>query len=167
MLESLPKPKDHLSKYAPRIESVQVKPSKIGTVIGPGGKMIRSIIEESGAQIDIDDSGVISISANNPESIEKAKAMILNLVSDVEIGKTYHGQIVSIVAFGAFVKIFDKEGLLHISEYDHHRINNLNEVCKVGDFVDVKVLDVNDRGQIKLSRKALIPPPQHAVTPGG
>ncbi len=167
MLESLAKPKDHLSKYAPRIESVQVKPSKIGTVIGPGGKMIRSIIEESGAQIDIDDSGVISISANNPESIEKAKAMILNLVSDVEIGKTYHGQIVSIVAFGAFVKIFDKEGLLHISEYDHRRINNLNEVCKVGDFVDVKVLDVNDRGQIKLSRKALIPPPQHAVTPGG
>ncbi len=166
MLEALPKPKAHLSKYAPRIETVQVKPSKIGIVIGPGGKQIRAIIEESGANIDIDDSGIISITANNPESIEKAKEMILNLVSDVEIGKTYRGQIVSIVAFGAFVKIFDKEGLLHISEYDHRRINNLNEVCKVGDYVDVKVLDVNDRGQIKLSRKALIPPPQHANAGG-
>ncbi len=162
MLEALPKPKEHLSRYAPRIESLQVKPSKIGAVIGPGGKMIRAIIEESGATVDIDDSGVISISANNPEAIEKAKEMILNIVSDVEIGKTYRGQIVSIVAFGAFVKIFDKEGLLHISEYDHRRINDLNEVCKVGDFVDVKVLDVNDRGQIKLSRKALIPNPQHS-----
>lgn len=167
MLEALPKPKEHLSKYAPRIESIQVKPSKIGTIIGPGGKQIRAIIEESGAQVDIDDSGIVSISANNPESIEKAKAMIINLVSDVEIGKTYHGQIVSIVAFGAFVKIFDKEGLLHISEFDHRRINNLNEVCKVGDFVDVKVLDVNDRGQIKLSRKALIAPPQQAAATGG
>ncbi len=166
MLETLAKPKEHLSQYAPRIESLQVKPSKIGTVIGPGGKMIRAIIEESGAQIDIDDSGTISISANSPEAIEKAKAMILNLVSDVEIGKTYHGQIVSIVDFGAFVKIFDKEGLLHISEYDHKRIKHLSEVCKVGDFVDVKVLDVNDRGQIKLSRKALIPPPQ-PVNAGG
>jgi polyribonucleotide nucleotidyltransferase len=167
MLETLPKPKDHLSKYAPRIETIQVKPSKIGTVIGPGGKMIRAITEESGAAIDIDDSGIISISATSEESIEKAKAMIINLISDVEIGKTYRGQIVSIVAFGAFVKIFEKEGLLHISEYDHRRINDLNEVCKVGDFVDVKVLDINDRGQIKLSRKALIPPPQHAAAPRG
>lgn len=164
MLEALPKPKDHLSKYAPRIETVQVKPSKIGIVIGPGGKMIRAIIEESGAQIDIDDSGIISITATNAESIEKAKAMITNLVSEVEIGKTYRGQIVSIVAFGAFVKIFEKEGLLHISEFDHRRINDMNEVCKVGDYVDVKVLDINDRGQIKLSRKALIPQP---ATTGG
>lgn len=164
MLKALPKPKDHLSKYAPRIETVQVKPSKIGIVIGPGGKMIRSIIEESGAQIDIDDSGIISITATNAQSIEKAKEMIINLVSDVEIGKTYRGQIVSIVAFGAFVKIFEKEGLLHISEFDHRHIKDLHDVCKVGDFVDVKVLDINDRGQIKLSRKALIPPPQPAAT---
>lgn len=166
MLEVCSKPKEHLSKYAPRIETLQVKPSKIGIIIGPGGKQIRAIIEESGADIDIDDSGVVSISANSLESIEKAKAMIINLVSDVEIGKTYRGQIVSIVAFGAFVKIFDKEGLLHISEYDHRRIHNLNEVCKVGDFVDVKVLDINDRGQIKLSRKALIPAPQAAGAAG-
>jgi polyribonucleotide nucleotidyltransferase len=162
MLEALSKPKEHLSQYAPRIETVQVKPNKIGIVIGPGGKQIRAIIEESGAEIDIDDSGIISITATSKESIEKAKAMITNLVSDLEIGKTYRGQIVSIVAFGAFVKIFEKEGLLHISEYDHRRINDLNEVCKVGDFVDVKVLDINKRGQVELSRKALIAPPERA-----
>ena len=157
MLETCPKSKDRLSPYAPRIETVQVKPSKIGIVIGPGGKQIRAIIEESGANIDIDDSGIISISANNPGAIEKAKEMIHNLTADVEIGKTYTGQIVSIKDFGVFVKIFDKEGLCHISEFDHRRIANLHDVCREGDKVEVKVLDVNDRGQIKLSRKVLLP----------
>jgi polyribonucleotide nucleotidyltransferase len=159
MLEICPKANEHLSQYAPRIETVQVKPSKIGIVIGPGGKQIRAIIEESGANIDIDDSGIISISANSPESIAKAKEMIHNLTADVEIGKTYTGQIVSIKDFGVFVKIFDKEGLCHISEFDHRRIADLHEVCKEGDKIEVKVLDVNDRGQIKLSRKALLPSP--------
>ncbi|MGR3973353.1 MAG: polyribonucleotide nucleotidyltransferase [Candidatus Rhabdochlamydia sp.] len=160
MLDVCATPNQELSQYAPRIESIQVKPSKIGIIIGPGGKQIRAIIEESGANIDINDEGIVNISAVNLASIEKAKAMIINLISDVEIGKVYQGQIVSIVAFGAFVKIFEKEGLLHISEYDHRRINHLSEVCKVGDTVEVKVLDVNDRGQIKLSRKVLINPPQ-------
>ena len=160
MIEVCAKPRDQLSQYAPRIETVQVKPSKIGTVIGPGGKMIRSIIEESGAQIDIDDSGIISISANNPKSIEKAKELIHNLTADVEIGKTYTGEIVKIVEFGCFVRIFDKEGLCHISEFDHKRIGKMSDVCKEGDKIDVKVLEVNDRGQIRLSRKALIPRPE-------
>ena len=106
MLEACPKAKDHLSQYAPRIETIQVKPSKIGAVIGPGGKQIRAIIEESGAQVDIDDSGIISLSANSLEAIEKAKALILNIVSDVELNKTYKGQVVAIKEFGAFVKIF-------------------------------------------------------------
>lgn len=162
MLEVCPKSKDQLSKYAPRIETVQVKPSKIGTVIGPGGKQIRAIIEESGAQIDIDDSGIISISANSPESIAKAKEMIHNLTAELEIGKTYTGEIVSIVPFGLFVKIFDKEGLCHISEWDHRHIADLNEVCKVGEKIEVKVLDITDHGKIKLSRKALLPKPQPA-----
>lgn len=162
MLEVCAKPKENLSKYAPRIESIQVKPSKIGTIIGPGGKQIRAIIEESGATVDIDDAGSVNISATSAEAIEKAKAMIINLISEAEIGKTYHGQIMKITDFGAFVKIFDKEGLLHISEYDYKRINNLNDVCKVGDFVDVKVLEINDRGQMRLSRKALLPSPQAA-----
>jgi polyribonucleotide nucleotidyltransferase len=167
MLEVCAKPKEHLSQYAPRIETVQVKPSKIGLIIGPGGKQIRAIIEESGADIDIDDSGIVSISANSQEAILKAKELIHNLVSDVEIGKTYTGTIVSIKDFGVFVKIFEKEGLCHISEYDHRRIADLHDVCKEGDQIQVKVLDVNDRGQIKLSRKALIPYPQPAPAAGG
>jgi len=162
MLEACPKPRDHLSKYAPRIETIQVKPSKIGTIIGPGGKQIRAIIEESGAEVDINDDGVVSISATSQESMEKAKKFIINLVSEVEIGKTYQGQIVSIVPFGVFVKIFEKEGLCHISEYDHRRIADLRDVCREGDTIEVKVIDVNDRGQIKLSRKALLPVPETA-----
>jgi polyribonucleotide nucleotidyltransferase len=167
MLEVCAKPKEHLSQYAPRIETVQVKPSKIGLIIGPGGKQIRAIIEESGADIDIDDSGTISISANSPEAILKAKELIHNLVSELEIGKTYSGTIVSIKDFGVFVKIFEKEGLCHISEYDHKRIADLHDVCKEGDKIDVKVLDINDRGQVKLSRKAIIPYPQPAPAAGG
>ncbi|MBS0647763.1 MAG: polyribonucleotide nucleotidyltransferase [Verrucomicrobia bacterium] len=167
MLEVCAKPKEHLSQYAPRIETVQVKPSKIGTIIGPGGKQIRAIIEESGADIDIDDSGIISISANSQDAILKAKELINNLVSELEIGKTYTGQIVSIKDFGVFVKIFDKEGLCHISEYDHRRIADLRDVCKEGDKIQVKVLEINDRGQVRLSRKALIPYPQPAPAAGG
>lgn len=167
MLEVCSKPKEHLSQYAPRIETVQVKPSKIGLIIGPGGKQIRSIIEESGADIDIDDSGIVSISASTQEAMQKAKELIHNLVAELEIGKTYSGTIVSIKDFGVFVKIFEKEGLCHISEYDHRRIADLHDVCKEGDKIEVKVLDINDRGQVKLSRKALIPYPQPAPASGG
>jgi polyribonucleotide nucleotidyltransferase len=163
MLEICPKSKEHLSQYAPRIETLQVKPSKIGIIIGPGGKQIRAITEETGAEINIDDSGLVSISATSSDAMQRAKEIIINLTSEVEIGKTYTGQIVSIVPFGVFVKIFEKEGLCHISEYDHHRIQNLHDVCKEGDMIQVKVLDVNDRGQIKLSRKAVLPAPSPAA----
>lgn len=162
MLEACPKAKEHLSPYAPRIETIQVKPSKIGIIIGPGGKQIRAIVEETGAEVNIDDSGLVSIAAISKEAMDLAKQRILDLVSELEIGKTYNGEIVSIVPFGVFVKIFDKEGLCHISEYDHKRIANLSDVCKEGDKIDVKVLDINDRGQVKLSRKALLPMPQPA-----
>ena len=165
MIEACPKAKESVSQYAPRIETMQIKPSKIGTLIGPGGKQIRAITEATGAEINIDDNGLVSISANNGEALEKAIAMVINLVSDVEIGKTYTGQIVSIVDFGCFIKIFDKEGLCHISEWDHRRVENMRDVCKEGDMVEVKVLDVTDRGKVSLSRKALLPPPQRAATP--
>ena len=143
------------------IETVQIKPSKIGTVIGPGGKQIRAIIEETGAQIDIDDSGLISISATNGEAMEKAKRIIHNLTADVEVGKVYSGRVVSIVPFGLFVEIYGKEGLLHISELSHSRIQNIEDVkINEGDTIDVKVIDINPRGQIKLSHKVLLPVPQ-------
>lgn len=160
MLEICPKSNPSLSEYAPRIETVQVKPSKIGLIIGPGGKQIRAISEESGATVDIDDNGLVSISAGSHIALEKARILICNLVAEVEIGKTYKGEIVSIVPFGVFVKIFEKEGLCHISEFDHVRIDDLKNVCKVGDFIDVKVLDINERGQIRLSRRATLLAPQ-------
>lgn len=160
MLEACPKSKENLSQYAPRIETIQIKPSKIGTVIGPGGKMIRSIIEETGVQIDINDSGLVSIASTNNEAMEKAKAIINNLIAEVEIGKVYKGRITSIVAFGCFVELVGgKEGLCHISELSHTRIANVSDVCKEGDMLEVKVLEINDRGQVKLSHKVLLPAP--------
>jgi polyribonucleotide nucleotidyltransferase len=159
MLEVCPKSKEQLSAYAPRIETIQVKPSKIGTIIGPGGKQIRAITEETGAQIDINDSGLVSISATNNDSMKRAKEIIINLTADVEIGKTYTGRVVSVVPFGCFVEIFSKEGLCHISELAYTRVQEVTDVCKEGDMLTVKVIDVNDRGQIKLSHKATLPPP--------
>lgn len=157
MLEVCPKYRDKMSVYAPRIEMLQIKPSKIATVIGPGGKQIRAIIEETGVQIDIDDSGLVSIAAANLESIEKAKAIIFGLTAEVEIGRTYVGKVTSIMPFGAFVEILPgKEGLCHISEFDKMRIESLNDYLKIGDTISVKVLDINERGQLKLSRKATL-----------
>lgn len=157
MLEACPTPKESLSAYAPRIETLQIKPSKIATVIGPGGKQIRSIIEETGVQIDIDDSGLVSISSPNLEGIEKAKAIINGLTAEVEIGRSYTGKVTSVVAFGVFVEILPgKEGLCHISEFDTTRIGNIADFVKQGDQITVKVIDINERGQLKLSRKATL-----------
>ena len=157
MLEACPSFRQEMSVYAPRIETLMIKPSKIATVIGPGGKQIRAIIEATGVQIDIDDSGLVSIASANFEGIEKAKAMIFGLTAEVEIGRVYAGKITSIMPFGAFVEILPgKEGLCHISEFDKMRIENLNDYAKVGDAVSVKVLDINERGQLKLSRKATL-----------
>lgn len=160
MLEVCPSHKSEMSIYAPRIETMKVKPSQIGIVIGPGGKQIRQIVDETGVEIDINDDGIVSISSNNEESMKKAKEIIFNLTADVEIGKTYKGKVVSIVPFGMFVQIYGKEGLCHISEIDHTRVENVRDYFKEGDSVEVKVLDINDRGQIKLSRKALLEKPQ-------
>lgn len=157
MLEICPRYKEHMSRYAPRIETIQIKPSKIATVIGPGGKQIRAIIEQTGVEIDINDEGLVSIAAADLASIEKAKAIIIGLTADVEINRVYSGRVTSIVPFGAFIEILPgKEGLCHISEFDVMRIANLDDHVKVGDTVPVKVLDINERGQIKLSRKATL-----------
>lgn len=157
MLEACPAPRKEMSVYAPRIETIQIKPSKIATVIGPGGKQIRAIIEKTGVQIDIDDNGVVSISSTTLEGIDKAKAIINSLTAEVEIGRVYTGKITSIVPFGCFVEILPgKEGLCHISEFDNSRIANLADHAKQGDEISVKVLDINERGQLKLSRKATL-----------
>ncbi|MBS0634060.1 MAG: polyribonucleotide nucleotidyltransferase [Verrucomicrobia bacterium] len=172
MLAVCPKPREEMSEWAPRIVTLQVKPSKIGTIIGPGGKQIRAIIEETGVEIDINDEGIISISSANLKGIEEAKRIIYGLTAEVEVGKTYEGKITSVVAFGVFVEILPgKEGLCHISELDTMRIENIfdytKDKCKVGDTITVTVLDINDRGQVKLSRRALLPKKPHVQQPSG
>lgn len=157
MLEACPKPKAEMSRYAPRIQTLQVKPSKIGTIIGPSGKMIRSIIEETGVEIDINDDGLVSIASPDQASIEKALSIIESLVAEIEVGRVYQGKVTSIAPFGVFVELLPgKEGLCHISEFDTQRINKLEDVVKPGDTIPVKVLDINERGQLKLSRKATL-----------
>ncbi len=157
MLEVMPT-HAKMSDHAPRIETIKIEPNKIGQIIGPGGKQIRAIIEETGVDIDINDDGIISISSANREGIEKAKAIIHGLTAEVEIGRTYNGKITSVVDFGVFVEILPgKEGLCHISEFDHNRVDKMSDVAKSGDKISVKVLKINERGQLQLSRKATLP----------
>lgn len=168
MLAACPKYREQLSPYAPRIETFLIKLDKISIVIGPGGKQIRRITEETGVKIDIDDKGsqgVVSISGNSAESIEKAKQMIQSLIAEVEVGATYAGKVASIVDFGIFVEILPgKQGLCHISEFDHIPVSSvrLRELLKIGDPLTVKVLEINKNGQYKLSRKATLLKPLQA-----
>ncbi len=168
MLNACPKSREEMSVWAPRIETIQVKPSKIGTIIGPGGKQIRAIIEQTGVDININDDGLVSLASNSLKGLEEAKAIIQGLVAEVEVGKVYEGTISSIVDFGLFVEILPgKEGLCHISEIDNVRIENMFEYAKqkfkVGDKMTVLVKDINDRGQVKLSRRALLAKQQHSA----
>ncbi len=161
MLEVCPKAKEHLSTYAPRIETVQIKPSKIGTVIGPGGKQIRAIIEETGVQIDIDDSGRISIASTEQRrrwNAQKRSSTTSPLKS--RSAKSIKGALSPLCPLDVLSKFIGKEGLCHISELSHSRVQNVSDVVKEGQMLEVKVLDINDRGQIKLSHKALLPAPQ-------
>jgi len=157
MLAKCPASKKEMSPFAPRIETLQIKKSKIGTVIGPGGKQIRAIVEETGVQIDISDDGIVSIASTDGAAMAKAKAIIVGLTADVEIGQVYKGPIVSIMPFGYFVELLPgKEGLCHISEISHQRLATIHDApFKEGDIIEVKVLDVSDQGKIKLSHKVL------------
>ena len=157
MDETLSSHRDEMSAYAPRIITIQINPQKIGDVIGPKGKIIRGLQEETGAEINIDDSGVVTISAVDGAAGAAAKARIEALVQDPEVGKIYEGPVKSTTSFGAFVEIMPgTEGLLHISELAHGRVENTEDVVKKGDIVRVKLLSMDDRGRMKLSRKALL-----------
>jgi polyribonucleotide nucleotidyltransferase len=158
MAKVLPEPRVELSKFAPRIFTMQIKPDKIGDVIGPKGKTIRGIQDATGAKISIEDSGLVTISAVGGEAGEKARAMVAAITTEPEVGRTYEGPVKSTTAFGAFVEILPGvEGLLHISELQHGRTEKTEDVVKKGDIVQVKLLEVDERGRMKLSRKALIP----------
>ncbi|MBM7549368.1 polyribonucleotide nucleotidyltransferase [Peptoniphilus gorbachii] len=155
---TIEKPRAELSKYAPIIHMISIDSERIGEVIGAGGKIINKIIEQTGVKIDIDDDGRISILSDNDAKAKEAISIIEDIVKEIEIGEVYTGKVKKIVKFGAFVEIKKgTEGLLHISEIAHERTNNVEDVLKVGDTVEVKVIDIaEDTGKISLSRKALI-----------
>ena len=167
MHQALAAPRSEMSPYAPRIIILHIHPDKIREVIGPGGKIIKRITEETGTQIDIEDTGEVRIAAVNGEGGRRAEEMIRNITEDPEVGKVYQGKVRSVVTFGAFVEIVPgRDGLLHISEIDHHRIARTEDVLNVGDLVMVKVIGVDRDGKIKLSRKALLPEPEGGVPAG-
>jgi polyribonucleotide nucleotidyltransferase len=146
-----------LSEFAPRIETIKIKPDKIREVIGSGGKVIRGITEQTGVKIEIQDDGTINIASADPIATKKAIAMIEAICAEAEVGKTYNGKVMKIAEFGAFVEILpNTQGLLHISEIANERVRQVTDVLKEGEMIDVKVLEVDRAGRIKLSRKALL-----------
>lgn len=157
MLSTISQPRADIADHAPRIVQIQIPVDKIGAVIGPGGKVIRGIQEQTGAEINIEDSGIVSVASASGEAAQAAIQMIRNLTATAEMGKTYLGKVTKVVDFGAFVEIMPgTEGLLHISEYAEHRIRAMADECKVGDQILVKVINVDSQNKIKLSRKAVL-----------
>ena len=156
MHQAMPEPRAQLSKYAPRILTIQIRPDKIGDLIGPKGKTIRGIQEQTGAQINVEDTGMVTISGVG-EAAERARDMVSGLMQEPEVGRIYEGVVKSTTAFGAFVEIIPGvEGLLHISELQHGRTEKTEDVVKKGDHLKVKLLEVDERGRMRLSRKALL-----------
>ncbi len=162
IIETISEPRAELAETAPRIESIKINPDKIGAVIGSGGKMIKHIIETTGADVNIDDDGTVSVSSANKDSIEKALSIITDIVSDPEMNKTYVGEVTRIEAYGAFVKFMSetKEGLVHVSQLHNDRVANVGDMLKLGDKVNVKFIGF-DRGKVKLTMKSVDGNPEH------
>ena len=161
---ALPEPRKQLSQYAPRLYRLQIPVDKIGALIGPGGKNIRRLIETYGVSVDVEDDGSVYIAGVDPLGCDQAKAEVEALTLEAEVGKIYKGHVVSIKEFGAFVEIFPgKEGLLHISQIDVKRVARVEDVLKEGDEVEVKCLEIDSDGKIRLSRKAVIQPGSELV----
>jgi polyribonucleotide nucleotidyltransferase len=157
MGEVLAAPRDELSVNAPRIVTVQIKPDKIRDIIGPGGKTIRALVEQTGAQIDVSDAGLVSIASADLRSLEQAQALISGLTMEPEVGQYYNGVVKRIIEIGAFVEILPgTDGLLHISEISNERIRAVEDVLKEGDEVVVKCVKVDRDGKIRLSRREVL-----------
>ena len=154
MTAALAQPRKQLSVYAPQITTIQIDADKIREIIGPGGKMIRKITADSGAQIEVEDDGTVRIAAANNEATQKAITMIQGITEDAQVGKIYDATVMRIMNFGAFCEILPgKEGLVHISELDDKRVETVESVVKVGDKIKVKVIEVDSMGRINLSKK--------------
>jgi polyribonucleotide nucleotidyltransferase len=161
MLETLAAPRPDLSKYAPRITTIKVKPDQIRLVIGPGGKTIKGIIDQTGVAIDVEDDGTVNVASSDPEAVKKALDIIKGLTAEPEVGAIYKGAVQRVTDFGAFIELLPgTDGLLHISEMAHTRVERVTDVMKEGDVVEVKVLSIDRDGKIRLSRRELLPLPE-------
>jgi polyribonucleotide nucleotidyltransferase len=157
MLMTLRQPRSQISTFAPRLIQIRINPEKIGLLIGPGGKTIKSIQESTGAKVDVDDDGTVSISHMDSAQAELARQKVEALTEEVRVGKVYDGRVTSIKDFGAFIEILPgRDGLCHISELDDKYVDKVENICKVGDHLQVKVIAIDDQDRIKLSRKALL-----------
>ena len=157
MAKTLPAPRAELSKYAPRMETLHIPPDKIGLLIGPGGKTIKKITEETGCKIDIEDDGSVFVFSTNPDGMARAREIIAGMTAEIEVGKVYRGKVVTIKEFGAFVEVLPgKDGLVHISELADFRVRQVEDVCKMGDEIWVKCVGVDEKGRVRLSRKAAL-----------
>lgn len=151
----LAQPRTEMSQYAPRIETVKINPDKIGLIIGPGGKTIKSIVAETGCEINIEDDGSIKIYSNNGDAMARARDIINGMTKEIEVGTMYEGRVVSVKEFGCFVEVLPgKEGLVHISELSDRRVNRTEDVVRVGDMIPVKCIGVDEKGRVKFSRRA-------------
>ncbi|MEK7822129.1 MAG: S1 RNA-binding domain-containing protein, partial [Planctomycetota bacterium] len=171
MNKVMDKPRQEISLYAPRMLRIKINPDKIGAVIGPGGKVIKRIQEETGARVEIENDGTVIISSTSPEAAEKARAIIAGMTEEVTVGKIYLGKVVAIKEYGAFVEILPgQDGLLHVSELSDSYVKKLEDVLKVGDETWVKVIGIDDQRRIRLSRKAALkeratnPPVSEAIS---
>lgn len=157
MLATIDKPRTELSAYAPKIEVMHIKPAKIRDVIGPGGKKINEIIDETGVKLDIEQDGTVFIGSSDQEAIKKARAIIEDIVREAEVGEIYNGEVRRIEKFGAFVQLFPgKDALVHISQLDTTRVNKVEDIVKVGDKILVKVTNIDNQGRVNASRKELL-----------
>ncbi len=155
MATVIDKPREAISEYAPRLITLKIHPEKIGKLIGPGGKTIRGITEQTGASIDVEDDGTVFIACVDAAAAEQARALVEALTEEVKVGRIYHGKVVSVKDFGAFVEIAPgQDGLCHISELDQGYVKDVASVCKIGDPMTVKVIAIDEQGRVKLSRKA-------------
>ena len=161
MLATLAQPRPDLSKWAPRITQIKVKPDQIRLIIGPGGKTIKGIIDQTGVAIDVEDDGTVNVASADNEAVKRALEIIKGLTTEPEVGAIYKGSVSRVVDFGAFIEILPgTDGLLHVSEMAHHRVENVSDVMKEGDTVEVKVLSVDRDGKIRLTRRELLPFPE-------
>jgi polyribonucleotide nucleotidyltransferase len=155
MAKTISTPRTEISKYAPRIQTLRINPEKIGALIGPGGKNIKRLVEESGCEIDIEDDGTVNIFSVSAEGMKIAVDAITGMTAEAEIGKIYRGKVVTVKEFGAFVEFLPgKDGLVHISELANFRVKKTEDIVKVGDDITVKCLGVDEKGRVRLSRKA-------------